>query len=1167
MAPDLSDGEREKIQILTDVLNRSPLPGDGQAHRFSSRIRELFPPFDRPLRAIDVHGPDGEAAKVLLPLSGAPLQEFPSNSPLGERATLMAGREKQRQAERKGAENLLIVARDPSLGVSERALRELDSIFQENDPVFLRRSLWIWVRGNFLEGSFRPEAALKLLNTTPELFQEEDGARDFLAMVKGGGSWGRNLEFQLKGISSEAIRPAPILMMAGVGLLGPMAKFAVTGHLARFGALGRGLSSAVGLGTEALVFTAWSRALSEQQGQTPPHFGSAFLANVMWLGGIRLAHGVTNLPMVRGLPLPQTGREIAAHGLSILAMNQANHLAHYLKLTQDSEFPWGGGWTAETIQYLHTMTGFNLVNRMTGNIFPRAGRYLEQQVENAQVERARQRWLHARGLTPNPELPALPGPQAQVELKFFTAQHSDLVLTPWNHPQKPTWQMIPAGRAYHLDPHLFGKNTEWLQIKRDPSGYFQLWDGRTLRSQPAQIMHHAVLGMDFLKDMPLAHNGRELPTRQWVSLRSGDVLSFLGQRIGLQFPGLDSLVPEIARLPLHLQQFLAQQMRQAKSQKEFFSTWAQAPWPNVAPLWERIQQVWRGEVPLVTLPHELGIQNQVGYWMSRQVEEWKRDGFDPRSFRLAPEAGDPRQLPQETEFHSGRLWGKLREAVASAKTLSDLRYAITASGFESIEGKDMPELARQIGGLEHSNLREVQNLPYAAGIRQRARDLLERESFARFFGKDDVQTLAWIQDRSLARDLHVLQQLKLEIRRQVSQQGAVRSGERVYPVEEIHDLLYDVLDRGKPLALLTENLGVRDLARRYQSQAVALAEKLFAREMQVGMDPFSGEKISSHTPESRFRLALHLLNSHAGWPVRGLPRGGEIQKLAYVVRNFLDASASEYYPDLQEILRRHIDRISPEAVTLLRRATPEDKALILDTYFGNYRRRDLSGETAFQVGVLMAQAGLYREVGMTYEIRGNQWLSTLGLGDLGFFSSEKGGDFYLMHSHPEEYLNDGGQIMGEVRGGQRYDEGGARTMMLGLGENINADTRNIVFSRGDIRAFAPQAKYYWDLGYPQKFGDTPLYEAKNRIYKNFVFHPYGASELRFHLSTNGRLEKVVVRYAFQGDKIFKDIGYLGSIDKLKGMQQELGVPFEFEKIPAKTFVENLPFRIFSFLHY
>ena len=1043
-------------------------------------------------------------------------------------------------------------------------MQKINAAAQDPDEEIRGLQLLQVARENLLNEEGFAASAKQWASVLQQIPSVKTEAHRLLNLMDGNATFGENFEALLPVVAKEITRPSSLVTMGVAGLSGSFLGLQGMRALGRYGwagRLGAGLTSVVG---ESLAFTTVHDGIEAFYTDPDRAFGnwsSEMLSGLMLFGAMRATHfGNEGLWKVFGVEgKSRFGKYysiLTEHLGGIAAIRFSNALSEGFHLIQETPMQANNPWLSATITHFQARAGFQLASNLSHGA-------LERQI--------RQYKIYQDHLAQNPKTMGSPNFSTTTivddtstqfgrePLKFFHESLPDIVL-----------QQHVSGDGYHelkfdssgalpLDHYFFQSPGNRLRMQVNERGETFLFDSRSLRTLGlTKFMRHAV-GMPFVDFLPMKLNGVNIPTQQWVPVVQGDRLEFLGMDFGIRRMNVP-FIHELAKMTLEQQHEFAEIVAHSKSHDVLIDN-LQAQFPSESSgLNHAILGVMNGRIPLHSLPVEMGIQARIRRYMEKALESSQERGFQPFDFELKKENIDRRLGKTELEYQMALSWDGLTREVAATKDLSDLRALFAGSHWERIENWSTPEIARKIAAIEHHNGNGIQDLPYSAGIRQRVRDLLEQEWFRKNHQKTSMDTAQSVKDLSLMRNLVEIEKWKQEV-----YSGLPASLPQIrIDKGDIQEAIYQVIERGKPLALVTESYGLREKVKVHQARVVSVAQKLFKKEMETKVDPFSGETIYSNNPEGQYRLALHLLNSRGGRPIRGLPSPKEIGEVISLVRRSINKKVSDDFIMAQSDLRHHLDHGTPSARALLGLASPAEKVLILDTYFGNYRRRDMPERLAFQTSLLMGQAGMYREVGVTYQIRGDQMRSILSLGDLSFVSAPDGGDFFLMHSHPEEYLTPDGRIMGAGGRGGVGQEASGRTIAFGIGEQISPDTRNILPSEQDIKVFLEAAHSYWRLGYPQKFGKTPLYEPEQRVFKNFIFNSYGSSELRYQLSASGRVEKIVVRYTFRDQGLFKDMGYMESMSKLKFLAAQLSIPMEFQKVKPSEFSQAYPFPVQGF---
>ena len=947
---------------------------------------------------------------------------------------------------------------------------------------------------------------------------------------------------------NNLLDPIPILVMGSASLFGGVSRALATRAFGASRLLAGPGARAFGLAMEAAGVTMLNRGLRASRGDSPLPAISPLrelLANAILLGSIRMPHsGVNRLIANR----PATSRIMQAlpAALGFAGATLSSGINRRLGLASGCEKPWHEEILEGSVSWMHAMVGWNLANRASNH-------GLQKLLKEMQAKEVATKKSQAI-IDPVPAQPALfklaPLPPVQ---PGQNPRLPDAVLRSVRDFGKQFDLFVPDQGELFLDSYLFSGESHLIRLRRTPSGTgYQIRDDRVLQVALGKPGDERIF--DLGSQMPLFIDNRLVAMKNWTPLETNQIVSFMPKAFHLQIPSLDPFLKKWNQMDAAAQGAILEDLAYAKNA---FQARAGGTASELA---ERLSAVWSGERSIYSLPAAGGLQEKMLEIMTLGLNRLRQEGIDPHSVRLSRDF-DMHRLDLETDFHRAVAAKNFSMAMATAANWGELRLVLRNCGLSQVDGHDIEYLLANLQRLSGGEAGDIHMFPRVFGFRQKIRDLTEQANFQRYFNKAYSETLNWIRNTDLASQLLELARLRWEMVNRIRDNWKIEDKAPPYAEEQVVELVDQVLDRDKPLEWLTEFGGIRKAVMEYQKQVVRLATRQYPDQMRQSLDPYSGEAVRSSEPQSQYRYATHLLNANSNRPVRGLPSLRETRDFVAVVAKHLDSNISTYL-EAQALLRCHLDAASKPALKMLEKAGAREKTLILDSYFGDFRRRDLPAGIAFQTAVLMGMAGMYREVGVTYRINGASMESTLSLGDLSFVRSEHYGDYFLMHSHPEEYLNRAGNIMGQKSGSSSPGEAtfyfGETSGSIPLS---SSDNRNILFSEHDVRLFFQSAKSYWRYGYPGKFGSTPLYEATGRVFKNFVFHPYGASEIRIPLSEKGDPEKIHIRYTLRKGFYGKGENYLRHLGRLLSLNRELGVSLSSERIDNEAFIQNLPFPV------
>lgn len=481
-------------------------------------------------------------------------------------------------------------------------------------------------------------------------------------------------------------------------------------------------------------------------------------------------------------------------------------------------------------------------------------------------------------------------------------------------------------------------------------------------------------------------------------------------------------------------------------------------------------------------------------------------------------------------------------------------------------GTSQEDLARDLRALAEGGGNGLQNLPLAFFIRQKVRDLLEQRYAAHYQRQAADPRRRFMpptpSDPVLRRGLAPLDEMQAGIFDDIRSMKKIRGRSKRYTPEETEELVYQVLERmNRPLAFITQHgEGLREKALAYMEAVVATARRLFPGDMadayDGGRNPFTGERIDEHI-ETVYRYAKMVLNAHAGRPPFGYPTAGERRSVVEMVNSFFPKDRASTYAEAQAILRRHIEAGTPELGIFMKRADANAKLLALEAYFGNFSHRQMPGVgVGMRVARTLGEMGVYREVGVTITRQYGRLYVNLSLGDMHSMSNESHGHYYILHTHPETYLTDRGDWMGENR---NAPERAVATIYV-TDRRIDTSTLNVLFSRQDLHVMRRDAERYFRDD--AALGERSWYDSKVRTYRSWLVHPYGMALMEVVLDHSGSAKNVKIVFGVKTDAdagVRLDQEYRHSRKKLSHEAQAMGLPIEFEHVPYQQIASEYPY--------
>lgn len=1075
---------------------------------------------------------------------------------------------------------------------------ELSALAQEGDPELRQQGLLHLAERLFDRGYAGTALAIagRLLASTLK-----GRAQRLIELAEGRGSFGSKLEFTLKHFHRELTKTSMLVgMMAapfgGVAVEATGLRIARwlydTGRISRLGGGAKFLASVGGMFGESLAFTGIHRGY-ERLGNGGPTawrgagdeiLSSALLFGAMrsahaggtWMGS-RLAEGKLNFKLggreVRfggrqGLEpftpdlaaatptgrlmlsdpwVPEAGLGAPAltslgrfttglfhHFGGIAAMQIAGSGSRLFELAPITGQGFMGDFFDSTVAYLQAILGFSLANRLT------RGR-LQSSLGETKMR------LGAM------DAPGLPDPRAAgARSGLFRPNIPELRLFDLHQGGARFDFRILPGRETSLDGLLFGDEAHRVLVGMDQAGMY-LIDRRPSVAPPASSIPANHCRIINLQEEPLIFNRQPLAVQTRMPIQEGDSLALGMRSLKIAHPRFSPMFRLLGDLNVRQQLRLGARI-DAAGDLEALVGGFQAEGQNEAA--GHVRRVWAGGELLHGLPVELGLQGKMEALIHAELRKGEREGLDELAVKLKPAALNPRWSPVERSLHTNRAIEKLQAELRRAESVLEAVNILRSSPFLEIEGKSIPAITLSMNEVATRQSGAVQDLPYTAGIRQRVRDIFERDNYwAAMRFRDEGQPLR-ARDSSMQADYLRLHEGLQEIYRRIRTSQVLREELPKYPPGRLEELVYQVLERGQPVEILPSNDGLRGSVMLYQADVTHAAERLFPLPMEARMDPWTGEKVDRSNREARYRLARHVLNFGALRPVLGVASHHERQELNRLVKKHLDGRHTGNFLGGQQILRDHFDRATPQAQRMLRKARPEEKALLLANYFGPFRRRDLAPATAFQVSTWMGQAGMFREVGVTYEIRHDSLRSTLSLGNLGNVEPQHRDDFFALHTHPELYLGRGGRKMG-------WEQSGHVNTIILENASISTNTLNILPSQVDLRLYFQKSQAYWRMGNPMKYGETPLFKVEANRFRNWVIHSLGLSKIDVVLDAQGQPRQIEVIFAARRLARLLSSEYQKQKQTLEAMNAEFGIPVLVAEGDYAALMSEMPYGVRS----
>ena len=169
---------------------------------------------------------------------------------------------------------------------------------------------------------------------------------------------------------------------------------------------------------------------------------------------------------------------------------------------------------------------------------------------------------------------------------------------------------------------------------------------------------------------------------------------------------------------------------------------------------------------------------------------------------------------------------------------------------------------------------------------------------------------------------------------------------------------------------------------------------------------------------------------------------------------------------------------------------------------------------------------------------------SLVLGNFNQISHPQPEAYILMHTHKKYYANANKEVMG-IDG----------TVVHGMGRELKVST-TVLFSLEDLGYMGKFAKKAAKAGKDL----PPFYDATTGIFRGWVQHPYGISEVRFKVDPQGNFSTVHVLYAFY-DKSVLDKGHIKRNAEIENfLYRKFGISEEARvyEVPMEALEKGIP---------
>lgn len=758
-------------------------------------------------------------------------------------------------------------------------------------------------------------------------------------------------------------------------------------------------------------------------------------------------------------------------------------------------------------------------------------------------------WLNGEALPFATRVPVVPGDQLRLDSDFLTLLSVDHI------PPLPSAASPTGGTSFWLDETKpFGSGSARptsglghfpempdLVFSQTPnSRRLFITDTRSpddvLRPERLELQD-VILNVNF-QQSPLQHNGTYIPVGQRTELFEGDLLLHFTSSLRVRFP--EPTVPVWLKRSVTAHTQLGN-MLEAQA--------ALNTHPGTQHLARVLGRTLRGTSNPAALPLYWHLREGAVRYMQSYVQ-------DPNPDIDLHNESTLRELSQQYLKAQHRL--EATQHITNATSLSELQRIVQDHPFFEHDTASKTAIALvKLGTLD-----AIEKISHSAGLRQRVRDLLDTRAAA-------VQA-AHATQPPLNHDAATFVDQLSHTEMQFIEQHLSGNDARVIAVREA---LYQVLHRGKEIERIPRSFrkGItamqlrKSVLQQLIEPTIDAAEQLFPDAMRQRRNQLSGEYLPRDNRVARYRHARMLLNQQAGRPVFGSPTRREQTTLLGVMHT-LDNTLLDY-DAAQQRVRQLVLSPAPEDQQrlehVLREATPEQRGLIVEAFFGNQRHRDMPDiETAISAAILFGLSGIHREVGVALRPEGRTMIPVLSLGNMISVGSEHADWITVLHTHPELYRNEWGRIVGERHDG-KVDH--AATMLDAIVvDRLERQTHNILFSRQDVLISLRRARQYEHRNFP----NSAVYSRELQQFYNWVQHPFGGSEITVQLDGN-TITKVTVRYALNEHRTALGTEYRGQRDKLQTMLKKPALwakennghipTVTFERLPTHAaFLERLP---------
>lgn len=891
----------------------------------------------------------------------------------------------------------------------------------------------------------------------------------------------------------------------------------------KIGATAEFASAVLGVGLETFAFEGCARLQSKQEGE----WSESYFRTLASLGTFR-ASNVMFSKMARSMevagfhPFGQSSASVLMHAGSWSVMHGVNELERSYSL-RPNEGDYLTRILLDTGFYLHASASSSVIETMMGPglhvfVIPEPQRRIIRGTPT----------IIDRIIPPAPIFTLMLAPEIRYFLRSIDGRLE-------------VAGMRNAESEWHLG--------EYIKLSKDDHDRLMIQD---LRYSPSFVPSGST--GDNPRRNPLKINSNTVNGGEIIYLRKGALITFAGNNYHflVQEPGY--FEKEFYAQPLAFQTEWWRKISNANSFDAVGSLLEQINIPGAGQEKVELESCLRGQRKLDSLSplikgKVIGLMERENNAMALHL---------PRNFSSLLEQGHPAYsgVSAEQRFHVFQAALRFQEEIQNAKTPEQIVSAARVLPFDYLENISRQNLLGLFERYQRGDAK-LSEMPRDFGIRQKLADM-EEFKFYRQHQEGDLRP-SYGQDASFERNCADLDTAKSDMLTRIKSIAPVKGSAKKYSYQELADIIQEVLERGKPLEMIPTEKSVRSRVKDHMQRVMDVAARLFSQEWRTSHDRnyFTGENFgNASNPEqylqTRYRFARMLLNEQRGLPIFGEPTEREKGTLVWFVKDKLKARGDIHFADAQWAIRDHLQKFTPQIQEGLRGANQEERALVMETFFGSQQHRMMTDPyKAFELARFLGEVGFYREVGVTLEIVGGKIFTNLSLGDLGSVHPEKSHQFFVLHTHPEEYLNQNGQHMGGIA-----DQG--RTIALDVGD-ASKDTRNVLFSHQDVRLFVRHASEIFSVAAKSPSLDLSIfYNRQTRVFKNWVQHPHGMAEMRVHLSPTGVAQKVEIQYGVKPEAQ-RNLKHISQANALRSMTSELHIPVEVDEVNINGLEGQLPY--------